>query len=83
MLVGVTVCLLLLAAVSAAEEPPRGHLQPLGAHMPPLMVEELTRAPLPVDFNDKHVEPNRPVLFKGLLRGTEVLTNWQSDSYLR
>ena len=64
------------------DDPP-GHLQPLGYHMPPLLVEETTKFPDPITFHDDYVYKNSPVIFRGIMKETEVFANWRYDSYLR
>ncbi len=61
---------------------PPGHLQPLGSHVAPKTIEESDTFPDPLTFHYSYVRKNTPVKLNGLLKTTDVLTNWQSDEYL-
>ena len=60
-----------------------GHLLPLGSHTAPIDVKRLTYLPSPTDFYLHFVEKRTPVVMEGAMTTTEVLSNWQSDDYLR
>ena len=60
-----------------------GHLQPLGAHMPPEQVRRLSHLPSPREFQEKFVTPQTPVIFEGAMRNSPVWRNWQNDGYFR
>lgn len=81
-LIGLVVCLCLLLSSGSGEDLP-GHMQPLGSHREPETVDKVARVLSPEEFNREYVQPKRPVVFKGLLRSTSVLRNWQKDDYLR
>ena len=66
----------------AREELP-GHMQPLGAHMPPEYVKRLSEVPTPSQFVEQYVRPKQPVIFEGLIKDLEVRKNWANDDYLR
>ena len=60
-----------------------GHLLPLGSHTAPINVKRLTYLPSPTEFYLHFVERRTPVVMEGAMTTTEVLSNWQSDDYLR
>lgn len=60
-----------------------GHLLPLGSHTAPINVKRLTYLPSPTEFYLHFVEKRTPVVMEGAVTTTEVLSNWQSDDYLR
>ncbi|CAK8680367.1 unnamed protein product [Clavelina lepadiformis] len=60
-----------------------GHLQPLGSHTTPSLVDEREDVPNPVEFFNKYVKHGRPVLFKGAAKSFPSFKTWQGDSHLR
>ena len=62
--------------------PPPGHLQPLGSHVDPNPVLEISHLPTPAEFHERYVLPKVPVLMRGALTG-DVWKRWQNDQYLR
>ena len=79
----IVICLFCaLLSLCRSEDPP-GHMQPLGSHMEPKMVDRIAHVPFPEEFYREYVQPKKPVVFGGLLKRTDVLQNWQKDEYLR
>ena len=85
-------CLLLLLVLQGlhhcvpedtGQEDLPGHLQPLGAHMPPEQVRRLSHLPSPREFQEKFVAPKTPVIFDGAMRNSPTCVNWQDDEYIR
>ncbi len=72
-----------LCSGDGVPSPIPGHLKPLGSHMDPDMVPRLLHMPSPLEFHEKFVKEGKPVVMEGVMAGTEVLSNWQSDEYLR
>ena len=60
-----------------------GHLLPLGSHTAPINVKRLTYLPSPTEFYLHFVEKRTPVVMEGAITTTRVISNWQSDAYLR
>ncbi|XP_019619076.1 PREDICTED: lysine-specific demethylase 8-like [Branchiostoma belcheri] len=74
--------LLLFLATGQGEEPPAGHLQPLGAHQPPVgQVESLDYVPTPEDFYHNYIQPGKPVIFRGAAKHHPAFQKW-SDLYI-
>ena len=61
---------------------PPGHLQPLGSHRDPIVVDHTDAFPSARQFR-RYVTEHRPLVVKGLLKETECFHNWHYDSYLR
>ena len=59
-----------------------GHMKPLGSHRPPVQLERLTIPPTPLQFAE-YVSRRQPVLIEQLMSDTQVINNWQNDSYIR
>ncbi len=60
-----------------------GHLLPLGSHTTPINVKRLTYLPSPTEFYLHFVEKRTPVVMEGAMTATQIISNWQSDTYLR
>ncbi|CAH1271451.1 KDM8 [Branchiostoma lanceolatum] len=74
--------LLMFLATGHGEEPPVGHLQPLGAHQPPVgQVESLDYMPTPEDFYHNYILPGKPVIFSGAAKHNPAFQKW-SDAYI-
>ena len=69
-------------ALSDSQSSIPGHMQPLGSHREPELVQRLSVPPSPLQFAE-YVSAKRPVVFDQLMTNTEVLKNWRSDSYLK
>lgn len=65
-----------------AETDPPGHLQPLGSHIDPIIVDRIIEFPSAGQFQ-QYVDEHRPVVIEGLLKETDCFYNWRYDSYLR
>ena len=50
---------------------------------PPEAVTRLSHVPSAEEFHENWEKAGQPVVLEGLLKGTEVLGNWQQDDYLR
>lgn len=72
-----------LCVPDTGQEDLPGHLQPLGAHMPPEQVRRLSHLPSPREFHEDYVVPKTPVIFEGALKNSPVWRNWQDDNYIR
>ena len=60
-----------------------GHMQPLGAHMPPEYITRVSSYPTPSQFVEQYIQPKQPVIFEGLMKDLDVRKNWANDDYLR
>nr|CAB3257799.1 jmjC domain-containing protein 7 [Phallusia mammillata] len=78
----VTVAVLNFVLVVMGGDPP-GHMQPIGAHAPPLPLAELDTFPGPIEFFDNYVKPSRPVVFRGAAKQFPSFDNWKNDDYLK
>ena len=78
----ICLCYSLLLPLCRSDDPP-GHMQPLGSHMEPQMVDRIAHVPFPEEFYHEYMQLKKPVVFEGLLKRTDVLRNWQRDEYLR
>ena len=78
------VLFLLLLAFSDGSDLP-GHMQPLGSHRPPLMIETVSQTTklTASSFYYNYGKLNKPVKFSGLLKDNDVIKNWQDDEYLK
>ena len=79
----VLILLQLIIVVKGNDDLP-GHMQPIGSHRPPEeSIPILSRVPDPLEFYEKYVAKNAPVLFKGAIADTPALKKWIDDEYLR
>ena len=62
----------------------RGHMQPLGAHRDPDLVEErsLDQLPTALEFWDRYLLPSKPVVFRGAASKSLGAQLW-TDTYLK
>lgn len=82
-----TICVIALLSqhVVDSEDHPKGHLQPLGRHQPPVgNIEERDSFPTPLEMFEKYVRGSKPVIFRGILeKGMLPAYKLWTDSYLR
>nr|XP_039252611.1 uncharacterized protein LOC120329885 [Styela clava] len=62
---------------------PKGHLQPLGSHMPPIKIDVIDTPPTPQEFFEKYIKVNKPVVIKGAAKVFSNFKTWQDDEYLK
>jgi len=60
-----------------------GHMQPLGSHKPPILVQRIQHLPTPAEFYKTYVQPKVPVVMEGALDEATIWRKWQNDDYLR
>ena len=74
---------LLVVPALCGSNHPAGHLEPLGAQIPPVgEVFTTDEIPSPKDFFEQYVQPGKPVLFKGAATKMPAYNLW-TDEYLR
>ena len=73
---------ILSIAYCSDDQPLDGHMQPIGSHMAPILINVTDTFPDPLSFYNNYVKPQWPVIFRGLILTTDAYKNWQSDSYL-
>lgn len=82
-----TICVIILISQRAvgSDDHPRGHLQPIGRHRPPVgTIEERDSFPTPQEMFEKYVRGSKPVIFRGILeKGMLPAYKLWTDSYLR
>lgn len=82
-----TICVIALVSqhVVDSDDHPKGHLQPLGRHRPPVgSIEERASFPTPLEMFEKYVRGSKPVIFRGILeKGMLPAYKLWTDSYLR
>ena len=62
---------------------PSGHLKMFGLQRPPIgPVTEYRKVLKPLEFWDKHVSQNRPLVFRQAIANSPAIKNW-SDDYLK
>ena len=62
---------------------PAGHMKPLGWQRPPEgPVTEYDGILSTQEYWDKHVKSRTPCVFRGAIKLSPALTNWNNDSYL-
>lgn len=64
------------------ENPPKGHLEPIGNSGISWQVDEVTELPDPITFYEKYVVRSKPVIFRGLAKKYPSFDNLRSDKYL-
>ncbi|XP_077998374.1 uncharacterized protein LOC144451416 [Glandiceps talaboti] len=66
------------------EDFPKGHLQPFGAHKPPIkgVIDEVDKAPSSADFYKNYIKKSRPLLIKGGGNRWPAVDLWPDEEYL-
>ncbi|XP_070560885.1 uncharacterized protein [Ptychodera flava] len=63
---------------------PRGHLQPFGAHKPPIkgVIDVVDTPPSSSDFYTNYVRESKPLLMKGAANNWPATLLWKDEDYL-
>ena len=76
-------CIISFILTSTAEEHLTGHLQPLGAQVPPVgEVFAVDEIPSAEEFFTQYVQPGKPLLLKGAATKIPAYNLW-TDEYIR